>query len=159
MDRANDGVSSRRGGGGGAETRRWTKLSQRKRVVLSISKLRTSPSQLWKWRDSGKEVHSLRCRAAMRCDALRGGRFRWWFGPCRLGVCWRWSQPAVLAPNARTGSWLQRPCWPSGPLTGPLGPGILPGSFFQPPTMLCRPMPIPPSAFRPFRPRSGRLDL
>lgn len=151
MDRANDGVSSmsRRGGGGGAET----KLSQRRRVVLSISKNEHAHPIS---RNEGNSRSHQKQSALSSCDAMRchvegAGRFLWWFpvGPAAwLGVCWRWSQPAVLAPNARTGSWLQRPCWPPGPL----GPGILPCSFFQPPTTLCRPMPIPPSAFRPFSP-------
>lgn len=50
----------------------------------------------------------------MRCDALLvegAGRFRWWFGPCPARLAGGGAQSAVLAPNARTGSWLQRP-WP-----------------------------------------------
>lgn len=127
MDRANDGVSSRRGGGGGAETRRWTKLSQRKRVVLSISKLRTSPSHLWQWRDSGKEVHSQRCRAAMRCDALRGrDGFVGGLGPAAWGCVGGGASQRSLppTPGPALGS--------SGP-AGPLAPGLAPGdlAFFR----------------------------
>lgn len=66
----------------------------------------------------------------------------------------------VLAVEPVSGPCPQRPDRILAPAAlAPLGPGsILPCSFFQPPTMLCRPMPIPPSAFRPFSPsfRSSR---
>lgn len=94
----------------------------------------------------------------MRCDALLvegAGRFRWWFGPCPARLA-----RGVLAVEPVGGPCPQRPDRILAPAAlAPLGPGsILPCSFFQPPTMLCRPMPIPPSAFRPFSPsfRSSR---
>lgn len=102
---------------------------------------------------------SLRCRAAMRCDALlveRAGRLRWWFGPCpaRLaGGVLAAEQSAVLAPNARTGSWLQRP-WPPWDLAA-----FFRAVFSSHPRCCAAQCPSRHLHFVPFRPRSGRLDL
>lgn len=92
----------------------------------------------------------------MRCllrgrDGFVGG-----LGPVRpawLGVCWRWSQSAVLAPNARTGSWLQRP-WPPWDLAA-----FFRAVFSSHPRCCAAQCPSRHLHFVPFRPRSGRLDL
>lgn len=149
---------SRRGGGGGAETNQPNCPSQRKRGVLSISKLRAFPSHpisgnegISRSRQKQSALSSCKCDA-MRC-LLRGGTVSLVVWALSGPVCWRWSQSAVLAPNARTGSWLQRP-WPPWDLAA-----FFRAVFSSHPRCCAAQCPSRHLHFVPFRPRSGRLDL